>query len=179
MLPGVTPGIHPAYSQYMIRRIRISSNHPLVETCKDHGYHVEFQRNFDGSEDRSTVVVSFPFSYPKGTVLAKEMTAVQQLQEVKKLQQEWSDNSVSCTVYYRKEELPEIREYLAENYKDNHKSLSFLLHNEHGFDQAPLEEITEEQYNSLVQNTRIITSISGTLDFEGADECASGVCPIK
>lgn len=179
LLPGVTPGIHPAYSQYMIRRIRISSDHALVQTCKDYGYHVEFQRNFDGSEDRSTVVVSFPFSYPKGTVLAKDMTAVQQLQEVKKLQKDWSDNSVSCTVYYRKEELQEIREYLAENYKDNHKSLSFLLHNEHGFDQAPLEEITEEQYNLLVKNTKVISSISGSLDFEGSDECASGVCPIK
>lgn len=179
LLPGVTPGIHPAYSQYMLRRIRISSNHPLVQVCKEHGYHVEFQRNFDGSEDRSTVVVSFPFSYPEGTVLAKDMTAVQQLQEVKKLQKDWSDNSVSCTVYYRKEELPEIREYLAENYKDNHKSLSFLLHNEHGFDQAPLEEITKEQYDSLVANTRIITSIKGDLEFDGAEECASGVCPIK
>lgn len=179
LLPGVTPGIHPAYSQYMIRRIRISSNHPLVETCKEHGYHVEYQRNFDGSEDRSTVVVSFPFSYPNGTVLAKDMTAVQQLQEVKKLQRDWSDNSVSCTVYYRKEELPEIKAYLAENYKDNHKSLSFLLHNEHGFDQAPLEEITEDQYNQLVANTKIITSVKGNLDFDGAEECAGGVCPIK
>lgn len=179
LLPGVTPGIHPAYSQFMVRRIRISSNHPLVNVCKDHGYHVEYQRNFDGSEDRSTVVVSFPFSYPKGTILAKDMTAIQQLEEVKKLQKDWSDNSVSCTVYYRKEELPEIKEYLAKNYKDNHKSLSFLLHNEHGFDQAPLEEITEEQFNSLVANTKIIGSVTGSIDFDGADECASGVCPIK
>lgn len=179
LLPGVTPGIHPAYSQYMIRRIRISSNHPLVNVCKEHGYHVEYQRNFDGSEDRSTVVVSFPFSYPKGTILAKDMTAIQQLEEVKKLQKDWSDNSVSCTVYYRKEELPEIREYLAKNYKDNHKSLSFLLHNEHGFDQAPIEEITEEQFNSLVADTLVIGAVQGGVDFEGADECSGGVCPIK
>lgn len=179
LLPGVTPGIHPAYSQFMIRRIRVSSNHPLVGVCKDHGYHVEYQRNFDGSEDHGTVVVSFPFSYPKGTVLAKDMTAVQQLQAVKNLQTTWSDNSVSCTVYYRKEELPEIKEYLAKNYKDNHKSLSFLLHSEHGFDQAPLEEITEEEYNALVSKTKMITSVNGVIDFEGSDECAGGVCPVK
>jgi len=179
LLPGVTPGIHPAYAQFMIRRIRISSGHALVQVCKDHGYHVEYQRNFDGTEDRGTVVVSFPFSYPKGTVLAEDMTAIQQLEEVKKLQADWSDNSVSCTVYYRKEELHEIREYLAKNYKDNHKSLSFLLHNEHGFDQAPIEQITEEQFNTLVANTRIIGAVTGSVDFDGADECASGVCPIK
>lgn len=179
LLPGVTPGIHPAYSQYMIRRIRISSNHPLVTVCKDSGYDVEYQRNFDGSEDRGTVVVSFPFSYPEGTKLAKDMTAVDQLNEVRNLQKDWSDNSVSCTVYYRKEELPAIRSYLEKFYKDSHKSLSFLLHNEHGFDQAPLEEITKEEYEQMVSRTKIIKSLEGDVAFEAQDECASGMCPIK
>ena len=179
LLPGVTPGCHPAYARYMIRRIRISSNHPLVQTCRDHGYPVEYQQNFDGSEDRSTVVVSFPFRHPDHAVLAKDMTAIQQLETVKWLQEVWSDNSVSCTVYYRKEELPEIRKYLKKNYKNNHKSLSFLLHNEHGFKQAPLEEITKEQYDELVANTRLITSIS-SLDIGLDDsECATGACPVR
>jgi hypothetical protein len=31
LLPGVTPGCHPAYARYMIRRIRIMSDHPLVQ----------------------------------------------------------------------------------------------------------------------------------------------------
>ena len=83
LLPGVTPGCHPGYAQYMIRRIRISANHPLVQVCRDHGYPVEYQQNFDGSEDHSTVVVSFPFAYPEGTKLAKDMTAIDQLDFVK------------------------------------------------------------------------------------------------
>lgn len=178
LLPGVTPGCHPAYARFMIRRIRISSNHPLVQVCRDHGYHVEYQQNFDGSEDHSTVVVSFPFRHPDHAVLAKDMTALDQLETIKWLQENWSDNSVSCTVYYRKEELPEIRKYLKKYYKNAHKSLSFLLHSEHGFKQAPLEEITEEQYNELVANTRLITAIDEAnigLD----DDCATGACPIR
>lgn len=178
LLPGVTPGCHPAYARYLIRRIRISSNHPLVQVCKDHGYHVEYQRNFDNTEDHSTVVVSFPFSYPEGTVLANEMNAIQQLETVKWLQSVWSDNSVSCTVYYKKEELPEIKKYLVKNYKHNHKSLSFLLHNEHGFKQAPLEEITKEQYEEMIANTRLITRVDDAA-FTGDDECATGACPVK
>jgi len=179
LLPGVTPGCHPAYARYMIRRIRISANHPLVQTCRDHGYPVEYQQNFDGSEDRSTMVVSFPFRHPDNAVLAKDMTAIDQLETIKWLQSEWSDNSVSCTVYYRMEELPEIKKYLKKNYKTNHKSLSFLLHNEHGFKQAPLEEITKEQYDELVAKTRLITSIS-SLDIGLDDaECASGACPVR
>lgn len=178
LLPGVTPGCHPAYARFMIRRIRIASNHSLVNVCRDSGYPVEYQRNFDGSEDHSTMVVSFPFRHPDHAVLAKDMTAIQQLETVKWLQQVWSDNSVSCTVYYRKEELPEIKKYLKKHYKNNHKSLSFLLHSEHGFHQAPLEEITEEQYNALVASTKLITSIDEAnigLD----DDCATGACPVR
>jgi hypothetical protein len=179
LLPGVTPGIHPAYAQYMYRRIRIASAHPLVETCRASGYPIEYVRNFDGSEDYNTVVVTFPFSYPEGTVLANQMTALDQLATIKRLQKEWSDNSVSCTIYYRKEELPAIRKYLADNYKDNHKSLSFLLHSEHGFQQAPYEEITKEQFDELVAKTRVITRIETTLDIDDSGECATGACPIR
>jgi ribonucleotide reductase alpha subunit len=178
LLPGVTPGCHPAYAQYMIRRIRISADHSLVQVCRDHGYPVEYQQNFDGSEDHSTVVVSFPFAYPKGTVLANDMTALSQLEVVKWLQEVWSDNSVSCTVYYRKEELPEIKRYLAKNYRNNHKSLSFLLHSEHGFKQAPFEEITKEAYDELVSKTTLITKVAEA-SFDGGDECATGACPVK
>lgn len=179
LLPGVTPGIHPGYAQYMIRRIRISSNHPLVDTCRKHGYPVEYQRNFDGSDDHSTVVVSFPFSYPEGTKLAKDMTAIDQLEQVKRMQSLWSDNSVSCTVYYRKEELPEIKKYLKKHYKNSHKSLSFLLHSDHGFHQAPYEEISKEAFDELKGNTKLITTVDeANIGLDDAD-CATGACPIR
>ena len=179
LLPGVTAGVHPAYAQYMIRRVRIAAGHPLIQTCIDHGYKVEPQRNFDGSEDHSTYVVEFPFSYPEGTKLAKDMTAIDQLKEVKRLQEEWSDNSVSCTVYYRKEELPEIREYLKKNYKNGHKSLSFLLHSEHGFHQAPIEEIDKKTFDAMIASTKLITKINQQLELSADDECAGGACPIR
>lgn len=179
LLPGVTPGAHPAYANYLIRRIRISSNSPLVEACRRHGYKVEFQKNFDGTEDYSTYVVEFPFSYPEGTKIASEMSAIDQLEVVRRLQTEWSDNSVSCTVYYRPEELEGIKDYLAKNYNKNFKSLSFLLHSEHGFIQAPLEEITEEQFNEMVANTTIITDVREGVDFEGDADCIGGMCPVK
>jgi ribonucleotide reductase alpha subunit len=179
LLPGVTPGVHPGYSQYMIRRICVSAEHPLIATCKEHGYEMEFQRRLDGSEDYNTYVVSFPFRYPEGTILAKDMTAIKQLKTVKQMQKVWSDNSVSCTVYYRKEEIPEIKQYLKENYAKTHKSLSFLLHNEHGFDQAPFEEITEELYNEMTKSTSTITAIADLTSLGLEDECASGACPVR
>jgi ribonucleotide reductase alpha subunit len=178
LLPGVTPGAHPAYARYLIRRIRVASNHPLVDVVRSHGYKVEYQRNFDGTPDHGTVVCEFPFAYPEGTKLAKDMTAIDQLEVVRELQTNWSDNAVSCTVYYRSEELPEIQAYLKKNFNSNFKSLSFLLHNEHGFDQAPLEEIDEETYNQLVASTKLITRVEDA-EFDATDECATGACPIK
>jgi adenosylcobalamin-dependent ribonucleoside-triphosphate reductase len=178
LLPGVTPGIHPGYARFMIRRIQIAAENPLVNVCREHGYHIEYKKNFDGTEDYGTVVVEFPFSYPEGTKLAKDMTAIDQLEEVRNMQAVWSDNSVSCTVYYKKEELPEIKEYLSKYYSNNFKSLSFLLHSEHGFLQAPYEEIDEETYERMVRETRPITEV-GSAAYEAFDECSTGACPVR
>jgi ribonucleoside-diphosphate reductase alpha chain/ribonucleoside-triphosphate reductase len=178
LLPGVTPGVHPGYAQYMIRRIRIAADNPLVQQCRDHGYPVEYVRGFDGKDDYSTVVVEFPFSYPEGTVLAKDVTAIDQLKWVERMQREWSDNSVSCTVYYRSEELPEIKKYLGEKYNKTFKTVSFLLHSDHGFDQAPFEEITKAEYDRRVATSRLITGGEVELELD-LSECASGACPIR
>lgn len=180
LLAGVTSGVHPAYSQYYIRRIRIASNSPLANLCRKHGYYSEYQKNFDGSEDRNTVVVSFPCSVPEGTVLAKNLTAIEQLEYVKKLQTEWSDNAVSVTVYYKKEELPTIKEWLKLNYNNSVKSVSFLLHNEHGFAQAPFQEITKEEYEEYSKLVSpIVSGDVDDTDMLDSFECVGGVCPVK
>lgn len=180
LLPGVTPGVHPGFSMFFIRRVRMAANIALVGLCKKNGYPVEFQKNFDGTDDVNTVVVSFPCRYPEGTVCAKDVTAIDQLEFVKRLQTEWSDNSVSCTVYYKKEELPDIQQWLLKNYNDGVKTVSFLLHQEHGFIQAPYEEITEEQYNALSAVVKPIHSVEvGEQDLLDSDECAGGVCPVR
>jgi hypothetical protein len=122
----------------------MSSNSPLVEVCRSSGYEVEFQKNFDQTLDYNTVIVSFPCSFPKETMFAKDMTAIKQLEMVKRMQTDWSDNAVSCTVYYKKEELSIIQEWLKQNYNTSVKTISFLLHKDHGFTQAPLEEISKD-----------------------------------
>lgn len=180
LLAGVTPGAHPAYSRFFTRRMRIATNSDLIEVCKANGYPMEYQRNFDGSEDKSTMVVSFPCSVPEGTKLAKDMTAIDQLEVIKRLQTEWSDNSVSVTIYYRKEELEDIKKWLTANYNDNIKTVSFLLHNDHGFQQPPLEEITEKEYLEMRSKTTPITGVSfKEEEVDGVSDCASGACPIK
>lgn len=181
LLGGSTPGVHPAYSKYYIRRVRMASNDPLVSYCRDLGYNVEYVVNFDGSENHDTVVIEFPCETPDGALFADNMGVIKQLEMVKKLQEVWSDNAVSVTAYYSEEELSDLKKWLSENYETGIKSVSFLLRQKHGFKQAPYEEISKEQYESKKSKVKPVININqniGTESLEGI-ECEGGVCPIK
>ncbi len=179
LLAGVTPGVHPGYAPFFIRRIRIASSSELIPILRKHNYPLEYVQNFDGTEDHGLMVASFPCKYPTNTVFAKDCSAIKQLEYVKRLQTEWSDNAVSCTVYYKKEELPEIKKWLKKYYNNNIKSVSFLLHKDHGFAQAPYEEITEEEYNKMKDKITPLTNINLEEEDIELEECEGGACPIK
>lgn len=180
LLAGVTPGVHPnPAGPYYIRRVRISSQSPLVDICKKNGFPIEFNKKFDGSDDKSTMVISFPCKVPETTPVASDYTWKEQLDMVRRMQREWSDNSVSCTVYYKKEDLNDIKQYLSKHFKNEIKSVSFLLYHGHGFIQAPYETITKEEYDDIVSKTNPITSVEINEDDMEVQECSSGACPIK
>lgn len=181
LLPGATPGIHPAFAQYYVRRVRFGSSDPLVDACRKRGYKVQWDIGIDGREDHSRYVVDFPCASPEGSVLAKSMTAIDQLEWVKKMQTIWADNAVSVTVYYRKEELGLIKDWLSENYEDGVKSVSFLLHSDHNFPLPPYEECSKEHYEKLLAGIDFGVPLQQK-SFDGEfqlDECATGACPVK
>lgn len=181
LLAGSTPGVHPAFSRYYIRRVRMSSGDKLVQYCRDLGLHVEFALKFDKTIDHGTAIVEFPCFSGESAIIAADVSAIKQLEIVKKLQNIWADNAVSVTVYYKSHELAEIQEWMKENYGSNLKSVSFLLHSDHGFIQAPYSEISEEEYKKIKSKVKPIKTMSfdssgNTL--EGV-ECAGGACPIR
>jgi len=180
LLAGSTPGVHPAFSEYYMRTVRMSSSDALVQICKDIGYKTEFLINFDGTENYETVVVYFPCQTPEGSILAKDMDVIKQLEMVKKMQTIWSDNAVSVTAYYTPEELDSVKAWLKENYQNNIKSVSFLLFKDHGFKQAPYQEITKEEYLLAKSKVKQLTpkNINSNEILDMA-ECAGGVCPIR
>lgn len=181
LLPGVTPGIHPAFAPYYIRRVRFSSVDPLVDACRRRGYKVTWDMGLDGREDHSRYVIEFPCKSPENSILAANMTAIEQLEWVKRMQTIWADNAVSVTVYYRKEELPLIKDWLSKNYNSSVKSVSFLLHVDHNFALPPYEEISKEEYEKALAKLDLSVplqenSMDLTIDF---DDCATGACPIR
>jgi hypothetical protein len=104
------------------------------------------------------------------------------LEWVKKMQTDWADNAVSVTVYYRLEELPQIKEWLKDNYDNSVKSVSFLLHADHNFPLAPYEEIDEATYNAMMAKIDVTSPlVTSTLDDNLLDDpsCATGACPVR
>jgi hypothetical protein len=153
----------------------------LIEKCRKRGYKVVPEVGIDGREDHSRWVVEFPCESPEGSVLAADMTAVEQLEWVKKMQTEWADNAVSVTVYYRKEELSLIKEWLEKNYDNAVKSVSFLLHADHNFPLPPYEEIDKATYEKLLGKVDFSMPLQDTVGFDmlDMDDCSTGACPVR
>jgi hypothetical protein len=175
-------GIHAAYSRYIIQRVRVAANDPLIPKLRAAGHRIEPQIRFDGSVDPQTLVVDFYVRAPNGYPVADEdWDTWKQLDTLKMAQKHWSDQAVSVTVYYKRIDIPKIKEWLAQNLQYI-KSISFLCHNDHGFKQAPKEAITREQYEKLASKVKPIE-----LDEAGAEdgelleglECEGGVCPLR
>ena len=173
-------GIHAAYSRYIIQRIRMASNDPLIPKLRAAGHHVEPVIRFDGTLDPQTLVVDFYVAAPEGSPVADEdWDTWKQLDVLKMAQKHWADQSVSVTVYYKKEDIPKLKEWLAQNLPFV-KSISFLCHNDHGFIQAPKEAITQEQYEMLSRDIKPI-SIEDIQEGEMLEgmECEGGACPLR
>lgn len=182
LLAGVTPGVHPGFSQFHVRRVRMASDDSLVAYCRDLGYPTEFERFSDGTDNYRTTVVSFPASFPAGTwTTDDDDDPFRQLELALRMQRDWADNSVSVSVYYDKDNLPGIRAWLAEHWGE-FKTISFFLRDGHGFDQPPLQEVSEEEYNELRAGLRPVTAMyedTFTLLGELDELCDSGACPIR
>jgi ribonucleotide reductase alpha subunit len=179
LLAGVTPGMHPGYSRYHIRRVRMSVGDPLIQYCADKGYNVEWVKNLDGTVSDRTKLVEFPCEFPEGTLLADHLSAIQQMTLQRTLQEVWADNAVSATIYIHPGELEHVKEYLRGNWSTM-KSVSFLPLSEHGFDQAPLEKITEEEYLEMKGHlTDKCIDLQGGLSELLDDDCVNGSCPIR
>jgi ribonucleoside-triphosphate reductase len=174
-------GIHAPISRYMIQRIRFSSTDLLLPDLKAAGHYMEPVRRLDGTIDANTMVVDFYVQAPQGTPVADEdWDTWKQLDVVKMAQKHWADQSVSVTVYYKKEEIPQIKAWLAENLQYL-KTISFLLHTGHGFVQAPKEAITKEQFEKLSSKIKPIDIDKIDMESQILDslECEGGMCPMK
>ena len=136
-------GLHPRFSDFYIRRVRNSINDPLTQFLASQGVPWEMDK-----VSPNTAVFSFPQKSPDGAVCKDGLTAIQQMEYWKHIQDNWCEHKPSITVYYGADEYMELGAWVWKHF-DEVSGVAFLPRLEHTYEQAPYEEITAEQYEAL------------------------------
>lgn len=176
-------GLHTRYSQYYIRRYRISATDPLLRLLADQGVPMTPEVGQEAAT-ANTWVVEFPVKSPDNCITRNDMTAIQQLEHYKKLQQYWCEHNASATIYVKDSEWFEVGNWVYQNW-DFINGVSFLPHDGGIYQLAPYEEITKDKYDKLVKKfpkidyTQLsVYELEDQTQGASALACVSGVCEI-
>lgn len=172
-------GVHGSYSRYIIQRVRFAANDPMIPLLRAAGHHMEPVERFDGTLDRNTMVVDFYEAAPEDVPCSDEgYDTWQQLDTLLMAQKHWADQAVSVTVYYKRQDIPELKKWLANNFSSL-KTISFLCHSDHGFKQAPWEAVNKETYE--MERAKLTDIDFGDVGAGEVDlqDCEGGACPVK
>lgn len=174
-------GIHPRYSEYYIRTVRQDKKDPLAELMVKAGIPYED----DVMKPDSTYVFSFPMKAPEGSVMRNDRNAIEQLELWKIYQEAWCEHKPSITVYVKEDEWLDVGAWVYRHF-DSVSGVSFLPHSEHSYKQAPYQELSEDEYNTLLSAMPKDLDFTNLVDFEKEDTtvgmkeyaCTSGACEI-
>ena len=171
LLPGATPGVHYPHSEYYLRAIRFNENSPLLIKLGGAGYKIEMDKY-----SPNTKVVYFPVHEKFFDRSKKDVSMFEQLENAAQMQRYWSDNGVSATITFSAAEAGQIK-YALELYETRLKAISFLPAEDHGYEQAPYQEITKGEYTEYM---RTIKKIKWSGETHELDEkfCDSELCLI-
>ena len=182
-----TEGIHKPLGKYIFNNVQFSKHDPVVDKLREANYKV-----INHPTDDSGVLVTFPVEWtdvPFHKYEGKEVnldSAIEQLEKYKLIQTSWTQQNTSVTISYGTEEVPEIIDWLLENW-DCYVGVSFIYRTDPtktakdlGYLYLPQEVVTEEDY-------REYASILQPVDLENTNsfdeivdaDCATGACPIK
>ncbi len=185
-LVDAASGMHPRYSPYYIRRIRISATDSLFQMLKDQKvpYHPEIGQDIKSA---TTYVLEFPVKAPDGTSVFKDdQTAIEQLEYWKMVKQNYTEHNPSVTISVAEDEWIKVADWVYNNWEII-GGLTFLPKEDknHVYALAPYEAVSEEKYNELAKNFPEI-DFSQIIVYEKEDEtqgakelaCSAGTCEI-
>jgi ribonucleoside-diphosphate reductase alpha chain len=143
-LVGTSSGIHPRFAKYYVRAVRNDAKDPLARLLVDAGVPCEP----DATNPNNILVFSFPKKSPDTSVMRHHITAVEQLDHYRMVRQYWCEHNPSCTIYVKPDEWLEVGSWIYKNW-DDVGGVSFLPYTDHVYQQAPFQEIDEENFNRL------------------------------
>ena len=179
LLSGATPGVHwgPGGSFYL-RAIRFGNQDPMVHLFKAAGYKIE---NDLVSENTSVVYFPVASGHKRSE---KQVSLFEKIGLAATAQKYWSDNGVSVTLSFDKNEETKHVAPALHMYEGQLKAVSFLPMGNETYPQQPYTEITREEYNSYVGKigkidwSAIYDGVEN-LEAEGEAYCSTDACEIK
>jgi adenosylcobalamin-dependent ribonucleoside-triphosphate reductase len=179
LLSGATPGVHwgPG-GEFYLRAIRFGNQDPMLHLFKAAGYKIE-----DDLVSANTSVVYFPVASGHKRS-EKQVSLFEKIGLAATAQKYWSDNGVSVTLSFDKEEEKKFVAPALNMYEGQLKAVSFLPMGNKTYPQQPYTEITREEYNSYVGKIGKIdwsAIYDGVENLEAAGEayCSTDACEIK
>jgi ribonucleoside-triphosphate reductase (thioredoxin) len=180
-LTDAASGIHARHNPYYIRTVRGDNKDPLTQFLISQGIPAEP----DVMKPDSTTVFSFPMKSPKNAVTRTEMTAIEQLKLWLTYQRHWCEHKPSVTISVKENEWMSVGSWVYEHF-DEVSGISFLPFSEHTYQQAPYQDIDEDNYKEFL--TKMPKNVDWSLlqEFEKEDTtsggrelaCTAGVCEI-
>lgn len=180
-------GMHKPLGKYIFNNVAFSRFDKLLDILKAANYNV-----FNHPYDDSATLVTFPVKNDgvEFTIVdGKEVnidSAVDQLEEYKKLMQAYCHQNVSCTISYSVDETDSIVDWLDANWT-NYVAVSFLFRNDPtktaadlGYPYLPQEVVSKEIYEAYVAKL-LPVDIDKDNNIEDLmmDDCSTGACPIR
>ena len=144
-LVNSSSGIHARHSAYYIRTVRCDNKDPLTQFMISQGIPSEP----DVRKPDSTTVFSFPQKSPEGSVTRNDMTALEQLELWLTYQRHWCEHKPSVTITVREHEWLEVGAWVFKNF-DEVSGVSFLPHDDHTYQQAPYQDCSKHDYETLL-----------------------------
>lgn len=142
-------GLHPYWSPFYIRRVRISAVDPLCKVLQCYPDIPLVPEVGQTSENCSTWVVEFPCKAPATAKFKSDMTAIDQLKWYLHVMENYVEHNASMTCYVKDSEWLRVGDFVYENF-DKIVAVSFLPDDGGVYALAPLEAITEEEYEKRI-----------------------------
>lgn len=207
---GTSSGIHAWHNDYYVRRIRVGKNEAIYTYLSI--YHPELVED-EIFRPNEMAVISIPQKAPEGSVTRHEsaIEMLERVKEVSERWVKpghidgQNTHNVSATVSINKnrkytgdmdgdamrywesengyfDEWKVVGEWMWKN-REVYNGLSVLPYDNGSYKQAPFEDITKEQYESLVKNLHLVDlskviEITDNTNLTGEAACAGSSCEI-
>ena len=160
-------GIHPRHNQYYIRTVRADRKDPLCQMMVDLG----FPHEPCVMKPDHTMVFSFPMK-AEGSITRNDLSAIEHLELWLTYQRHWCEHKPSITITVREHEWMDVGAFVYKHF-DEISGISFLPHSDHSYRQAPYQDCTKAQYETLLEKMPVGVDWSLLKQYEKIDATAS------